>query len=321
MTKIAQEERKGPAFERQLNIWAHMDGSRELDLMPRLIAYSMLRGRDCAFLEGPDLLDDLLRVTAPSLVITINYDILVEDALIRSGRMPVYPAISDALPLTKTDVVRVFKLHGSINWLAAPRYGRSATLEVAIATTKPGKLVHLPLPRGTAGRRSIIAMQQPDTYVVPNRGSLFFELDRTTTVWSPVIAAYARGKPTLVNPEHLEAHRSRCLTDLSRVRNADVTVVGVHPASRLDDPVLSKLLKRLCALNGQKKYVGPDTGDCRYFRRRGFQVFADGLAAWLETIGKMNISRSSEGSGFRSARQGVPRSSSVTRRAKLVHPR
>ena len=114
------------AFEDLMNQWAaRSEDERRLRLTQRILAFGMLVGRSCAFYEQPDLHDDLLRRLDYDRIVgvTLNYDLLFEEAILRSGRRftyPELPGIGGTAFVTEGegDSVGIYKLHGSINWTA-----------------------------------------------------------------------------------------------------------------------------------------------------------------------------------------------------------
>jgi len=92
----------------------------------------MLAGVGCRFLREQDRLDHLLELSRfkseGSAIATWNYDILVEEALGRSGRSFRYVGLQEGSDLP------IYNVHGSVNWIQIKPYGRSHSLEVAQKT-------------------------------------------------------------------------------------------------------------------------------------------------------------------------------------------
>ncbi len=115
--------------ERELVGWLH-----------RLLSWSMLLGRGCRFPKQVDRYDKLLALPGfgqGTAIITPNYDILIEEALIRAGREFHYPGAR--IGAAEHRGVAIYKVHGSINWLVQMPFAGSANLQVArrIAAAQP----------------------------------------------------------------------------------------------------------------------------------------------------------------------------------------
>jgi hypothetical protein len=256
------------------------DGWGVVRAIQRALAYSMLVGSECAFVaerDGYDRLLERLSRTRLLTIVTLNYDILLEDALKRRGIRITYPSVPGVEGTIFTSegsgaVVPVYKPHGSINWLAIRSIGLSASLEVAQTNTKPLKLTR---------SGPYLATQSHATYVPPNRTSIFHELETRPVVSGPAVAVYGVGKYVVENPDHVQSHRAHCLTQLGSMADADVLAIGVRPASFEDDPVLSGLLDAIRKIQGHKEYVSPDGADCAAFRQRGFTSKQMTFEGWL----------------------------------------
>jgi hypothetical protein len=266
-------------FEVLMDKWTKReDGHRILIAMQTLLAYAFLVGHRCAFHEHLDLLDRLVRGLPrerPLIVITLNYDLLLEEAFLRDDQRFTYPAVPG---VEKTiffseghgEPTPVYKIHGSINWLSVRSPG-SADPEVARRATEPVKVEE---------RNGLLVTQTYATYVPPNRESLFLELERSTG--TPVAAVYGTGKPVVENAEHVDAHRRDCLARIARLVEGDALVIGVRHVGEDDDPVLDEVLRAIAKLDGEKTYVNPSDDDCRHFERLGYGTVAKTLEDWLD---------------------------------------
>jgi len=88
----------------------------------QLIAWSLTTGNKCAFRERADLYDDLVSLLGEPnglAVISLNYDVLFEEALERQfGRDCLwYPGLRFG---GTAKMLPVYKLHGSCNWFVMP---------------------------------------------------------------------------------------------------------------------------------------------------------------------------------------------------------
>jgi hypothetical protein len=287
LRRLAGQERRlprrGTPFEALMKDLSKAGFSKRpvLELIQRLIAYSMNFGYRNAFIEHGDLFDDLLRVWGPDAIVTVNYDLLVEQALQRLHLRYSYlglpgPASKPGYvsPGDNGNVVPIFKLHGSVNWLAPPTGGAGASEEAARKEAEA---------RSARGVKSgpLDALQgRQGTFVSPNAPTLRMDLEKDRNR-GPIIAVYGPGKHFLQNPEDVDSHRRSCLEYLGSHRLGDVLAVGIKPATAKDDPVLRSVLRALVAATGSKRYVSPSPSDCRAFARFGFRTRKETLAQFM----------------------------------------
>ena len=164
-------------------------------------------------------------------VISLNYDLLLEDALTRLGVPFYYPAfpfgVNGAAP---KDSLAVYKPHGSINFFAQPdhqiRFG--GLPEIGAATThyrngEGGLRPNYPIViAGMGGPANVIGrVSQQNTY--------------------PVIANYTAGKDVDVNQPALVQVRREAIDAAGA--DSSLLMVGVNPViDRTDDPFCAELL-------------------------------------------------------------------------------
>ena len=268
-------------FEILMDGWfQRKDGKDLLIVAQTLLAYAFLVGRACAFHERQDLLDQLvarLPANRPTIVITLNYDLLLEDALKRAGRRYTYPSVPGVegtifVSEGQGEAIQFFKIHGSINWLSLRSCGVSADLEVARQSTRSVKYIDF---------GSFPVAQTYATYVTPNRAALFFELERHLSAQTPVAAIYGTGKQVIENPEHVDEHRRACCAQICQLAEADVLAVGLRRAAGEDDPILHELLVSLSRVRGEKTCVNFSANDCEQFESLGYKAIQTTLEDWL----------------------------------------
>jgi SIR2-like domain len=267
-------------FEVLMDGWiGRQDGRDLLITMQKLLAHALLVGRECAFDEHPDLLDRLVRGLPrdrPLIVVTLNYDILIEDALGRAERRYTYPSVEGVdrtifVSKVQGEPIPMYKIHGSINWLSLESGVVSSDLQVVRQSAKSAEYID-------QGQFRVV--QTYATYVPPHRRALLFELERSTK--TPVAAVYGTGKPVVANPRHVDAHRQDCCAEIAKLVEADALVVGLRPVGEDDDPVLHEVLRTIAKLEGEKTYVNPSDDDCRHFERLGYGTVAKTLEDWLD---------------------------------------
>jgi hypothetical protein len=283
-SELAASPSESTPFELLMDSWwSRHDGRALLHLAQRTLCYSFLVGRHCGFLFRPDLMDTLIRhlsTVRNVTFISLNYDLLLEDALTRAKRAYTYPRIPGVEGTIFTSngqgaPATIYKPHGSINWLSLRSDGTGSTLEIASKNSKPVKYMK---------QSGILVAQTHGTYVSQDRTSLFYELEEAIDVEMPVIAVYGAGKHAIENPEHLDGHRSACREMISDLSNPDVLAIGVRPVSSVDDPVLHKIVASLAGSAGQKEYVSPSSPECDHFERLGFASHRMTFQEWTDSL-------------------------------------
>lgn len=291
LEKVAAQDGRSdaPHFEKLMDRWAAAWQNRDhLELTQRLLAYAMNFGHACGFHEQKDRFDDLLHLFNPSVIVTVNYDLLVEQALRRRSMRHSHPGIpAPAAPGSHRDIVSegtgpvvpVFKLHGSVDWLPTRSGADGATFEIVEKQAAENPMTPRPnAPPGKKGETPLFSYDTKHTYQTPNGGTLRTDLEHGDV---PVIAVYGRGKPLLRNLAHVQAHRQACVNLLSPGSVGCVLVVGIRPVTTRDDRTLYNLLRQLGATDGEKTYVSPVRVDCAEFRRRRFTPVQKTLADFL----------------------------------------
>jgi len=237
----------------------------------RLLAFSMLMGNGCHFDERRDRFDELLGIHDPRdglAIVTLNYDLLIEEALDRRGVAYWYPGVRDETNASSD--VPIFKLHGSINWQPVPGGAVSSTLEVAQRNARPMTLSGPDNTRET-GMDCIIRGGRPNII-------LHYKHDETST---PLLEVYARGKPALDNWEGIQAHFEQCLDKVRVNSTADVTVIGVGVPENVteDDPRLHDVVEVLSEQRGRRAYVDPAQN--KAWEAAGFHKAADTFGQYI----------------------------------------
>lgn len=260
-----------PPFEKMV---AELNGDQSFvaRTVHRILAFSFLEETG-TFAEGKDRYDELVQrlqlETRETIIITLNYDILLEEALARNDVQFSVPVFKES-----ESSVTLFKPHGSVNWTTSKPLGIAASYETAAAQTPPLTFVE-------AG--PFLGVQSGSTRVHKRHDAYSILLKRVNL--APVIGMYTHGKHVLDNSHHLAAHRQSCLNALGALSEADVTAIGVRRPTIEDDQVLSQILDQLSALKGSKVYVSPNASDGKDFEEMGFLHAALPMAEWLNTLG------------------------------------
>ena len=195
---------------------------------------------DQAFSDRQDLYDEFLSqmkakgfISEGLIFITLNYDILLEQAIVRA-----HGAFNYMLPsLSCNRGYPVLKVHGSINW-----WGIFDLTRISLGDHR----VPLDIAFVGQGRRYNKIEVKPDSY----------EACISDDAGEPIIAHYAQGKPAYVNAEILAGIRKEAIARCTGATEA--LIIGVHPpVSPQEDETLWQLFNRLKARQVPTRYVGP----------------------------------------------------------------
>jgi len=235
----------------------------------RLVTWSMLTGLQCAFTERADRYDHLFglpRFQGNLALISLNYDLLAEEALMRAGRDVCWPGPRDKQGRTG---LPVFKPHGSVNWLRLFSTPVSATLAVAeqIAASSPIATLSGPQQGLDTGQE----------YIPPGpRNNLIWELKRQSNADQAILALYAQGKPVFTNHDCIAAAFDACVDAVRQNMSAGATLIGVSIPPEKDDPRLDAILGALRGLTAVD-YVAPSPDDRASAQAHGFHLGAKTL--------------------------------------------
>jgi hypothetical protein len=226
--------------------------NENLGLLNRLVVAAFIPPRtpwdpsiprlDEAFEERPDVYDDFLRKLTekgynPSnlIFVTLNYDVLFEEAIQRVGGNYDY-----FLPgHERNQGYGLLKIHGSINWWGEP--GPFGPLEEHKPIPSPVTLTS----RGPV-YKNIRIEDDPYAACLGNGAG------------DPILAHYGPGKPIFVNFPTLAEIRSKATTECTAATR--VLIIGVHPlASRQEDETLWEPFFALKSRAVQYVGLSPDT--------------------------------------------------------------
>lgn len=240
------------------------------------------RELDLGFNNSADYYDDLIQKLniQPDEwnIISLNYDRLFEEALVRNGLAVVYPHFPFSLGqshLTQ-EGIRIYKPHGSINFFAQPDH------RFSYGNTPPEP--------GAATRIKF----RENGEVCPNYPTIFAGMDGTENVLTrarsgaitqPVMANYTVGKDTDVNELTLKQVRDEALSLCSGAR---IVVIGVRPIlDHTDDPFVTAVLNSKFT---EFSYVSKSSDPREIEKLKAIQrsgIFHDsGLLAYVNTLPK-----------------------------------
>jgi len=194
---------------------------------------------DEAFSERADIYDDFLSklkdkgCTPPNVIfVTLNYDLLLEQAIHRLGGTYDYMLPGHA----RHQGFCLLKIHGSINWWGD--MGSSGRLE-------EGKPIPAPLTLTSRGSVYKEIRIEGDPY----------EACLSSGGGDPILAHYGRGKPIFVNFPTLVEIRSRAIAECTAATRA--LIIGVHPPSfRQEDETAWEVFAALRSRRAPTQYVG-----------------------------------------------------------------
>jgi hypothetical protein len=231
------------------------------------------------FSFGQDLYSDLvakLDLDPSWIVMSLNYETLFEQALVRANRPFHYSRM--ALGAYRKDPaipsVEIFKIHGSITWFGTQDH--SVPREEDIHKKKWSVL--------DWNKKHNRPVHKSVDYYSTFFDQVLYELVLGNRV--PIMAHFASGKYTFGDLDKLEQVRENCIQKLKAVRQA--YIVGIRAPKEGDDPTLEELLTRLNERVISTNYINPSIDDCAEVRRRfpNFRILRMGLSEWLDQIGK-----------------------------------
>ena len=288
-------ETDAPHFEALMDRWVkeplRRGGYRDhLEFTQRLLSYSMNLGQRCAFIERPDRFDELLGSFKPSVIVTVNYDLLVEQALARRSMRHCHPGIPgpaagdtfrELVSEGTGPIVPMFKLHGSVDWLPVRTGAAGVDEKIVQAHADANPMTPRTNAVDPADRKgAIISYDSKHTFEPEGSINLRFELDRWDYV--PVVGVYGQGKPLLRNLQHVRDHREACSKLLAESGVGSVLAVGIRPVSKDDDPTVYGLTRWLGKNAVNKLYASPTVEHCKEFEAMGFRALPVGLGEYLE---------------------------------------
>lgn len=262
-----------------------LDGSAEggkdlLLLLNRLIAFTFwchaegLGPQTEGFRTGEDLYDrciEKLRLDSSWGSITLNYDILFEQALTRKAIPFFHSGVGAGLVGDKAGVP-IFKIHGSVNWFPC----QVQTIRTDDPTPEQKRKGTVTMTWEETNRR--FSIDFPEIFV--SSGELIYQqlVRDDPLLRSPVMAHYGPRKPVEVNFPTIEKLRSAALQIAKEAKL--VFIIGVRPVKPEDDHVLHQIFE---LLRGKKVfYVNPSKDDCHSISQQfGFSTSQKTFLEWV----------------------------------------
>ncbi len=246
--ELGEARNTGTTFEQ----WAqsHVQNLEILKPLNRALGYVFSGFEDVEFAEGQDFYDRLLQkleVDQSWIIVSLNYDSLIEDALNRMGIHFCYQGFEYGgfgTPADCGNAVRLFKPHGSYNWRGTQPQA-SANAIIAESTMS---VVEMEGKQITIEDRALVAT---------NRQNFLANLDNKS--WQPLMATFCADKSTMTNYKKLLVHRRDCLAAVCETEQS--FLIGIRPTPREVDSTTFEILKALDNA-GQGVYVNPSHYDC-----------------------------------------------------------
>ena len=259
------------------------EGATILLLLSRLIAFTFCynpRGLgpqlDC-FHPKTDRYDqciEKLNINSTWAVVSLNYDMLFEQALERKMVPYFYPEIKTT-PIGELDYLPLYKIHGSINWFPI----RPQTLH----QPTPTDCQRLKATTGLSYDKNNNRFSHDFPGIFSSDYDLIYqelvregELERC-----PVLAHFAPRKPVDINFSQIERIRRDCIQDIKGVKRA--FIIGVRPIDQKDDPNLFAIFDNL---KGKDViYVNPDMfANKKMNQDFGFAYSPHTFERWLSLV-------------------------------------
>ncbi|MBY0369437.1 SIR2 family protein [bacterium] len=234
-----------------------------------------MRGSDLGFETRADLYDDLVEIlginSADWAIVSLNYDLLFESALIRKGIPYRYPQFPDRSTCGANEPLKVYKPHGSINFFANGQYqGFHANGAAA-----------RPMP--TTFSISANGRVTPDfgiVFAAPPGADNVLWVANGSSISLPVMANYRKGKDILVNFRQLNSVRAESVAEFQTATR--LVVIGVRMIDASDDQFVSDIFKiRFQSMD----YICGNTAEGESVRKLhdNAEIFDRGLAAYLNS--------------------------------------
>lgn len=218
-----------------------------------------------------DLYDDLIRkleIENGWAVISLNYDILFEEALNRQNIRWNYPHIDlGGFGTAKPSSLPVFKVHGSVNWFPVPnwkaeRFEDAPTVDWIEEYSRPGNNF----------RRTGAFYGDEIAYSLITRNPAV-----------PVMAHYSDKKYCPINYPLVSTIRKEALEMANSCEEA--FAIGARPITEKDndDTTVAKILG---ALRGTKTtFINPSADDCKKASSNfKFRIVQKDLKDWIESF-------------------------------------
>ena len=196
------------------------------------------------FNTGADQYDSLITRGEFTHFISLNYDLLLEDAINRKFGRPYFYG-----PKGQTQGLPILKPHGSINYFGSSNH--------------PINFGELPEIEDSYIPTSLHINPKTQEVVVEHGNTIAHfpisspQICTSSFLGTPIIANYRHGKDTNINEKLLREIRTESI-DVAREANS-ATIIGVKPSNIDDDETVWSIFTEL---NCETVYVSPSSEDC-----------------------------------------------------------
>ena len=202
------------------------------------------------------LIRTLAEIRRPSVFATLNYDLLLEISICRTGYMVSY----SGLPVPDRNLA-VLKLHGSCNFLPDLESIKIRGISFNLSAAPESSVLSGP----------VRAVDAPEVIEFCNREDSI----------APAIALYARGKKVLYCPDFVRQQQYQFINEIKQASRVFIIGVRVTPEDL-------HIWKPLRASNASLFYVGPDSSEfefwCKTEKRRRAVPFAETFESSIPLI-------------------------------------
>jgi SIR2-like domain len=209
--------------------------------------------------DGYDLLLSKLKIGDGSWsIVSLNYDLLIEEALRRAGISFLYPhfPLNFGENQEKLKGVRLYKPHGSINFYAHGDH------KIYHREPLPGDDRGLPTEYYKDGNGNFTPTY-PIVVAAPPGVENVLHIADSASICEPVMANYTKGKASDTNQETLERVRQEAISAIGEA--GEVVVVGVRPIQDAgDDAFVSRAFS---VLPRATTYISGSGAECEIVKK------------------------------------------------------
>jgi hypothetical protein len=248
--------------------------------MLRTLANAFIGGRESAFAPGPDLYDDLVscatRGALTPVFITLNYDCLLEEAILRLGGAPAFgESVRDSQFLDGRRRVEVRKPHGSATWASHHLASGPQTPPLSLYAQRSSRAV------------GALSFERGDlAYHAYTRTNAALEFDHDQAL-EPLMVLFIDGKAASDGARVLEQQQSEAM---EFVRAAErLTIIGVNfenarPSAGDAEPFLSDVFRFLRERDASYRAEYVDIHQSVALAEIGVTRASDDLATFIRAI-------------------------------------
>lgn len=245
---------------------------------------------DLGFNEHVDLYDELiqrLKIDNSWNIISLNYDVLFEQALIRNNIDFVHRFFSQSFQdkQEKLDKLIIYKPHGSINYFSQPSQSIKYGLDNNYSSSADFELNDYTFHGEDTELR--VVPEYPIIYSVPEDSVNILSRTTNCSIEAPIMANYTEGKYVDTNEKTLNKVREEAI-EISQNANK-IFIIGVRPLfDKKDDPFVANFFKCLAEGNQIINYITLSQTDIITIKSKitasRLQIYENGMFNLLESL-------------------------------------